>query len=270
VLKGTAQSCVSAIAPGTPGPVPGVPPATGLAPTLRVASAGPPRAAVGDPALFTITVTNAGQAPATNVKIAAGADVVMRANRASDDHNKIGSDLVWMIASLPPGQSVERRIEYVCEASAPRACSRVTVTCDEGQRADTEACLEIAGPAQPLSLTVANLTNPVVLGNEVRYDIRVTNFSAQPDRNVVLVVNLPNELSPIPQATSGPPGLRFNVLGQTIQFFPVAEIRPGETVSFRVVAVARQPGEVRPQASVTSANTPTPVTAGTSTTILAQ
>ena len=103
-----------------------------------------------------------------------------------------------------------------------------------------------------LSLTVTDLRDEVAVGGNVVYEVTVTNLRNTPDANIVVVVTVPEGLSP----TAGGVGIvapsNPNIGQRVIRFNPVAEIRPGESLIYRIPIRAEQAGQFRSQIRVTS------------------
>lgn len=244
---------------------PPVQPSTGPKPVLNVRKSGPVRKVMGEQAEFTIDITNVGSVPATNVKIADSYDLALDPVNATDGHRLVGNDLVWVVDTLPPGKTIRFQINCKCVGRADRACNRATVTCDEQVRGDGEACLEIVAFQSQLSVTVADSKDPVSVGGDVTFDVRVTNNAQVPDARVEVAVTLPPELQVVGGAIQGPTAGR--VQGAFVVFDPIATLAPGQTASFRVPCRAARQGTVQTRAEVRSASTPTPQAAIESTTV---
>jgi len=270
-IRSSAQACVIAVQPTAPPPVVVPPPSTTQPPVgqpvLTVRKTGPVRAAVGDVVTFSIIVENRGAVPATNVRVLDNYDLALKPTRASDGWELAGNDIFWNVPQLLPNQVYERKVECLCQSPAARACNRATVTSQEGVRSDAEACLEISGRRDVLAVVVVDRRDPVIVGDEMSYDVRITNNAPVADREVVVVITLPNEATPA-AGSEGP--TQFALNQRTLRFAPVAEIRSGETLTFQIRAVARQPGAAVLRAEVTSSAATTPVVATESTNIFAQ
>ncbi|MBL8825622.1 MAG: DUF11 domain-containing protein [Planctomycetaceae bacterium] len=284
-MLGSTRKCISALAaanpvpqvPAQPQPQPQPQPAqppqqpqpapAGPRPTLSVRKSGPDRRAVGERADFTIDITNTGTVPVTNLKLTDNYDQALNPLQATDGHAFAGDDLVWIVDALQPGKSIRFQVNCECTRRAPRACNRVTVTCAEGARADGEACLEVQGPANALTLTVTDSRDPVALGNDCVYDIRIKNNSSESDRQVRVSVVAPTEMQPVELGTQGQ-GVTFTVQGQNVTFTPINEIRAGETIRFQVNMRAVRPGTARVQVQATSTASTAPALGEASTTVI--
>jgi uncharacterized repeat protein (TIGR01451 family) len=246
------QACVTAVAQA--------PAAPAARPTLQATKTGPPRLSVGQIADFTIVIVNLGQVPATQVRVADNYDTVLEPTNATKNYNWVGNDLVWVVDSLPAGQRATFAVRCRCTAPAAKACNRVTVTTAEGTSDSADACVEItpaaaaaapaAAGAPSLSMTVADLVEPVGVGQNTTYEVKVTNAGQGPDHNVVLRATFPDQMTPLAVGTSGPS--KVTILGKTVSFDAIPEIQPGEQLTYQIQARADQAGQVRFRAQVTS------------------
>ncbi|MEX2119289.1 MAG: DUF11 domain-containing protein [Pirellulales bacterium] len=239
-------------------------------PRLSVRKTGPDRRRVGETAEFLIEITNNGRQPATELKVLDHYDQdALDPVSATDGYSWTGLDLVWNVDVLPPGKTIVFQVHCRCLRPAARSCNGATVTSREQARADGEACLEIAPAAaggSSLSISVADVRDPVAVGNQTTYEVRVTNNSQAADRQVAVAVTVPSGMTALVVGSSGPAAYR--VEGRQVRFDPVREIRPGETLSYRVEARAERAGGGRCQVEVTSERIQQPRTAETTTTIV--
>lgn len=242
--------------------------ATGIVPeqpareaTVSVKKAGPAQGTVGQLADFTIDVTNTGQNALTNVRVIDRYDAALLPREATEGYQLEDGNLVWTFAQLQPGQTARIQIRCNCLQPAAKACNRVSVTSNEGARGSSEACLEIRQttdkPAPPgtrpegtLSLTVTDLRGMVAAGKELTYVVQVVNNGITPDRQVVVTATLPEGMTPVRLGTTGPAEPSFD--GQTVRFPPVPEIKPGQTLTYRVRAQTKKPGKVVFRVTATS------------------
>jgi uncharacterized repeat protein (TIGR01451 family) len=278
-VRATAQGCVTASEPAAP-PPPGTPPATQpplttqppvTPPTdarIEVRKTGPAWQFVNRAAEFVMRIKNVGTARVNNLRIVDSYDLSLDPTSATAGYSQVGDDLAWDVDTLGPGQEITFQVHCLCLEPAARACNRVTVTTAEGARADGEACLEIRQPPPGLSVTIADLRDPVRAGNSLTYEVRVTNNAETADRDVRLTVTLPPQLTPVREGIAAPTK-EITIDNNVVHFGSVAEVRPGETLSYRFQARAASAGNVRVQASVISASLGNqPIVADESTEIL--
>lgn len=255
----SAQACLTADGIAAEGPQ--------LEPGGRAAVAikktGPAARAVGELAEFTIELTNAGDRPLAQLKVVDRYDASLAPAMATEGYQLVGNDLVWTIDALAPGKTTKLEVHCRCLSAAAKACNRVSVASQEGAKAEGEACLEIraAAPPEPapaaaLSMTLEDLFDPIAAGKELTYDLRVANDGQAADGQVAVTVVVPDGMTPVALGTSGPG--KPAIEGQVIRFAPVAEIRPGQTLTYRIRILAKQPGRFRLRAELTSQNQPSP------------
>jgi uncharacterized repeat protein (TIGR01451 family) len=193
--------------------------------------------------------------------------LALKPTKASPGWKLAGNDIYWDLPQLAPNQALEYKVECLCQSPAVRACNRATVTSQEGVRADAEACLEISGRRDVISVTVSDNRDPVSVGDEIAYTVRVTNNAPVSDGEVIVAVTLPNEATPA-AGSQGPTAFALN--NRTLRFAPVAEIRPGETVTYTIRSIARQAGAAAVRVEVTSNAAQTPIVATETTNVFAQ
>jgi uncharacterized repeat protein (TIGR01451 family) len=239
---------------------------------VSVKLTGPSAASVGEDVDFFIELSNDGVQPLTNLRVVGDFDLALNPKGASEKVAGYEGDAIyWTIASLSPGEKKTFQVRCACTKEASRACLRVKVTAAEAEPVQQEACLLIraaaAASATGLSMTVTALHNPIAVGKELTYVIRVTNSGKTDDSQVVLKVVIPPEMIPSLLGTYGP--TRANPpQGQTIEFLPVDRIAPGVSLTYRVGVQARNAGDVWFQAELTSRNQRQPILAEARTTII--
>lgn len=140
------------------------------------------------------------------------------------------------------------------------------MTTAEGTRTDAEACLEITGQRPALTIGIFERSDPVRVGEEVAYDIRVTNNTPVPDNEIVVVVSLPPEMT-VAAGTNGPTNFAEN--NRVLRFAGVSLLRPGETLTYQIRATARAAADAAPlRVDVVSTSSPNAVTANETTRIV--
>ena len=233
-VRASAEACVEVIDPRRPG--------------LSVTKTGPVRQQVGDVAQFVIDVTNTGTAPLESIRIADQYDLTLDPVEATDGYEFEGDDLVWIVERLEPGQTVSRRVNCRCLEPATSACNRVVVTAAGGLRAGDDVCLEIArgqsvAPQQAtLSVDVADLRDPVQVGRDVIYVIRVANQGTSTVSDLQVTAHVPTGMAPLIEGTAGPTSAAID--RQAVRFEPLELLDPGQTVAYEVRARAERAGNV--------------------------
>ena len=226
-----------------------------------------------------IDVVNTTEAAQQGLKLSVDYDQALLKPEAATKGIPATGELIWDVPTLLPGQTQRFRIQCRCLA-AGRACTIATVTSTGGPKVAQEACVVIStaggqaaapnesvpaesGPAlsaspaaasleprQPsrVTVTVAEQSDPVRVGSEITYFVTVKNPASYADRQVLLKVAIPAEL----QLISGSGPTRNRISGQTITFDPIAELRAGEQVEYRLRVKAAAAGTARLDAAVSS------------------
>lgn len=269
-LRASQRACVNASGTAIPG-------GAGDQPSISVRKTGPATRPVGEIASFTITVANNGRVPLTQVRVSDNYDPMLEPDTVTGGYEFVGDDIVWTIPEVQPGASFALEVNCRCLSPSNRACNRVTVTTREGARGESEACVEIRPAAAAggdgansatsgnLTLTIADLRDPVAVGNDVTYEIRVVNNGATADQQAVITVTAPPELTPV----SGTGAARGDIDGQTVRFQPFGEIRAGDTIRYQVRMRANRPGAARVRVQLQTRGSPRPIVAEEATTIVA-
>ena len=288
-LAATAQACVQAAAPAG-----GAIPASA---NLRVRIAGPDQQNVGDLAEFTLSVTNIGDAPLTNVRIAYNYQFrgSLEPANVTDGPKHIPGELTWSAPLLRPNQTETHTVQCSCLKADPAAVSRLTVTCDQGFTQSDEIATAIvergaAGAAVPpaaspdrdpptgidppmtgdLVVDIADLANPARVRQPFAYLITLKNNRNVADQNVTMAIKLPDgmtfgKLSPL----TSPP--TFSQDRKTIYVPAIAEMRAGETLPpFRLEVLPTKPGNLKLHVEIESRRSTKTLVQEKETTVLAQ
>ena len=292
-VRASSQGCVMAVEAGPSGPAasgatapsgpargPGPqipsPPLTrpGAPPALTVKKTGPAEAAVGELIEFTTRITNVGEQAFSDLRLTDQFDTALVPEFASEGYRSEGNDLVWTIHGLSPGKTAKFTIRSRCTRPVAQACNRVIVTTAAGERVEDHVCLVIRNAAPPkppaaretpagkLTVSVADLQNPVTAGSEVTYLVRVTNDGRAAEKQIVLTAILPAGTT-VDRMMTGAEGKaipQYDKTG-TVWFTPVAELAPGETLIYRVRVQTREAGHIRMHVEATSRDHPRPIVA---------
>jgi uncharacterized repeat protein (TIGR01451 family) len=137
-------------------------------------------------------------------------------------------------------------------------------TAERGVNAEKEHPVIIEGIAAMLVQT-ADTTDPVEVGGETSYEIRVLNQGSKAATNVRLTVALPPELKPL--AAEGP--TRHAIEGNRVSFDGLARLAPKADATFRVRVQGLRPGDLRTRVQLMTDEMQSPVTNEESTRVFA-
>jgi uncharacterized repeat protein (TIGR01451 family) len=172
-----------------------------------------------------------------------GVDYFCASNRGGYQEN---TRLVyWLLDQMQPGQAQTLAIK-VQPKQGGQFSGEVIARAEGLGEVKTPVNLVVEGFAD-LAISVVDQDNPLPLGKDTIYDIRVTNPGSAPARNVRLHVDFPAGLERL--AAEGPiqtTGRTSHNLGpRSITFEPVLLLPVQGTLIYRFRARADQPGEQR-------------------------
>jgi len=212
-----------------------------IAPRLDLALNGPKRRFLEREAAYELSVHNPGTASAEQVELVAylppGLRFVSANNRGHyDEGNRAVS---WRLSELPVNETGTVQL-VTMPVQAGQQKLRLRGTAEKGVQAEQEHPVLIEGIAA-IMFEVADVRDPVGVGGETTYEIRVVNQGTKAASNVRLAVDLPPEFRP--KAAEGP---TRNVLeGNRVLFEPLARLAPKADTTYRVRARALRPGDLR-------------------------
>lgn len=226
---------------------------------VELTKVGPKERMIGQTADYQITVTNPGDKPLTQVVLVDQAPASTSIVATKPEACVNGNQAVWQFPELKPG---EKRDFFITLTTCTPGyfCNRVSVDNCQRCRANAEACTRWKGRPE-LNLCFADTDGPLCIGETDTYIVRVTNQGSEEDTNVNVVVRFPAEV--VPLNASGPTPAQ--VSGGTVTFAPVKIFGPRQTLEFRIDGQAKQSGDARIKAEVSSDSIKTPIVQETST-----
>jgi uncharacterized repeat protein (TIGR01451 family) len=230
-----------------------------LKPDLELAAEAPSVRFLGRPAKVDLVLRNKGDGPARDVQLTQVIGAGLRFETASDGGRFSGGQISWNLSTLNPGE--ERTVSYSMVADrigSVRCAATAKAPCAE---ASTDVNIEIRGMAA-LLLEVVDQVDPVEVGANEVYDIRVRNQGTAPATNVKIECVLPKEMTFV--SAEGP--AKFTSNEQSLMFVPIGSLAPGQEAIFKVVVKANDEGDLRFQVKLTSDQLKSPVIENESTT----
>jgi uncharacterized repeat protein (TIGR01451 family) len=226
------------------------------APTLEMAIDMPLRRFLQRPATCTISMVNAGTAPARAVELAAQLPPGMKFVKANNAgwHDDRTHRVLWSLEELPAGETGTVQVVVMPIELGPQKIVAAARSAD-GLSAQAGHTCDVEGLAA-LSFEVLDSEDPIEVDGVTEYVVRVGNQGTKPATGVRLVATLLGDLEPV--EAQGPGGHRFENL--TVAFEPLAKLAPAEEAVFRVQARGRRAGDQRIQVQLTSADNAAPIT----------
>ncbi len=214
---------------------------------------GPKERMIGGTADYQITVTNPGDKTLTNVVVTDQAPSATSIVSVKPEGSVSGNQAVWQFPELKPGEKKDFFITLTT-CTPGFFCNKVHVDNSQHCQACAEACTRWKGRAA-LNACFGDSENPICIGETNTYTLRLTNQGSEEDTNVNVVIRFPAEITPL--SASG--DSQAKVSGNTVTFAPIKTLGPRQTVQFRVEGQAKQSGDARIKAEITSDSIKTPI-----------
>ena len=236
-----------------------------VAPSLAVSIDGPTRRYLERPASYVIGVDNPGTAPAKDVKLVThlprGLEFV-RANNLGE-YDATTHSVYWSLAELPEGERGEVEVVAMPVAAGEHTLS-VESEARDGLEAEKSHVVRVEGVAS-LSFEVRDLADPIEIGGETTYDIRVLNEGTKAATNVKVRVEAPTGLRVV--AAQGDAPNRIDA-GRA-EFAALPRLEPGQKAAFRVRVTGAEAGDQRVTVLVESDDLSRPIRREESTRVFA-
>jgi uncharacterized repeat protein (TIGR01451 family) len=227
-----------------------------VAPALEVSVDGPKRRYLERQATYTVMVSNPGTAAAKEVELVThlprGLKFVEANN--SGQYDPQTNSVHWLLEELPP-QEIGKVTVTTLPIEAGEQTVRVEGTAQRGLAAEKEEVILIEGVAAIL-FQVVDVADPIEVGGETTYEIRVVNQGSKAANNVEIVALLPAEMKPV--GAEGP--TRHELDGQQVRFAPLERLAPKADTTYRVRVQGLEPGDMRVRVQLLTDEIRTPVT----------
>jgi len=227
-----------------------------IAPELEVSLDGPRRRYLERPATYTITIANPGTASANEVKMTAFLPKGMKfvdTNNAGEYYAE-QHVVSWEVAELPAGRTGTVELTLLPIEDGEHKI-RVEGRGDMNLVDEAEQVVAVEGLAS-LYFAVADSHDPIEVGNETMYEIRVLNEGSKTATNIRVAAELPPELKPL----EGDGPARGAVQGQTVMFEPLARLAPKADALYKVRVQGAVEGDHRIRVQILSDEMQRPVT----------
>lgn len=229
-----------------------------VAPELDLVLKGPQRRYLERKATYTLSVSNPGTAGAEGVKLAVFLPRGLKFVEADNNgHYEPETRAVhWTLAELPAKEMGTVELTTMPVESG-RQKLRFRGTAVKVPPIEKEKPVVIEGIAAML-FEVRDVDDPIEVGGQTTYEIRVLNQGSKAAMNIRLTVLLPPGMKPL--TAEGPGGTRSVVEGNQVFFDGLARLAPKADTTFRVRVQGLQPGDQRVRVQLQTDEMETPVT----------
>jgi uncharacterized repeat protein (TIGR01451 family) len=228
---------------------------TVMEPGLTLRKQGPTQRYLGREAEFDLEVENPGTAPTQEVVVIDTIPEGFEFANATDGgaYEAASRQVAWNLGTIAPGQRRGMSLKLIARIAGDWKNQAVA----RGRRvpeATAEAPIHLEGvPA--LMLEVVDLDDPVEVGAETTYEIRVVSQGNCPTTNLKIVASVPAGMASV--EAKGP--TEAHVHGSLVSFDPLPKLAARADALYRVRVRAVQPGDWRFKVEMSSEQQPEPV-----------
>jgi hypothetical protein len=169
---------------------------------------------------------------------------------ASDggQHDAAGRQVSWRLGEIAPGKSKDVRLELAPTLPGDHH-QRIIVQAARGERAETEIRTRAEGVAA-LVAEVADTDDPIEVGAETTYEVRVLNAGTKEDAGVKLICTVPDKMELV--AVQAP--CRYGMEGKNVIFEPLSRLQPRGDALYRITVRGMAPGDARFKVQISSSS----------------
>jgi uncharacterized repeat protein (TIGR01451 family) len=219
-----------------------------VAPALQISVDGPSRRYLERQATYQVNVENPGTAVAKDVELVTKLPKGMRFVRANNmgQYDPATHAIYWSLAELPQGE--RGSVELVAMPVQPGDQTlEVESRAQQGLEDHTSQQVVVEGLAA-IMFEVRDAVDPIEVGGETAYEIRVVNQGTKAATNVGVAVALP----PGMKATAAESETRYEIQAGGVVFEPLSQLSPKAESIFRVHTQGVQSGDQRVTVEVKS------------------
>ncbi|MDA1054157.1 MAG: hypothetical protein O3C40_27225 [Planctomycetota bacterium] len=236
-----------------------------IAPQLQVAISGPRTRYLERQVTYEVAVANPGTSTAYDIQLVTflpkGLKYVSADNKGSYDAGRHA--VYWSLAELAAEESGGVQLTALPIETGEQKL-RVEGTANLDLSAKFEHTTNVQALTE-LAFTVQDVHDPIEVGSETMYEIRIVNNGNTVATNVQIAAALPEQLTPI----KGEGPTKVIVEGQQVFMEPLARIAPRDEVVYRIAAKGVGAGDHVIAVQLASDESPTPVTKQESTKVYA-
>jgi uncharacterized repeat protein (TIGR01451 family) len=209
--------------------------------SLQILVKGPAHSPINQETEYRIEVVNAGAGPVTGLKLTMALPLGLDFSEADGATHSPAARLVeWSLSSLPAGNTWNTSLKLRGKTAGERLLQTL-VQADRNLKARTTTHVRIEEGASGLTLDVEARDDPLEVGAETVYEIRVVNQGDAPCTNVSIIALAPEGLKPT--QADGPTNQRLQK--QQITFEPLAQLASHAEAKYRIHVKGQRPGDWR-------------------------
>jgi uncharacterized repeat protein (TIGR01451 family) len=211
-----------------------------VAPKLDIVMEGPKKRYLEREATYQLSVSNPGTAAAQGVELAAYLPAGMKFVSANNQghYDEVSRAVFWRLEQLPTRET--GTVELVALPVEPGQQSiKLRGSAQKVQTIEKEQPVVVEGIAAVM-FQVADSVDPIEVGGEATYQVRVVNQGSKAAGNVQLMATLPPEM----QALSAEGPTRYAVQGNNVIFEGLARLAPKAEAVYHLRVKGVRPGDL--------------------------
>ncbi len=227
-----------------------------VAPDLHVTVEGPERRFLERPATYQVSIDNPGTAPAKEVQLVTHLPKGLQFVSANNlgEYNAAAHSVIWSLAELPANE--RGTVELVALPVEPGEHTlQVSTKARDGLADEIQKQVTVEGIAA-LMFEVVDRDDPIEVGGETGYEIRVVNQGSKAAGNVQVTAIMPPGL----RALSGHGDTRHAIQGDRVVFAPLPQLGPKAETTFHIQAQGIRDGDHRIKVQITTDEIREPIT----------
>lgn len=208
-------------------------------PVLAITKTGRETEYLGRGISYEITVTNKGNAPATQTVVTDTLPAGVTDVKSTQNGVLAGNVVTWQIGTLAPNASKTVNVSYMPgNEGTYRNTAKATAVCAEAVSASSQTAIK-GIPA--VLLEVVDISDPIAVGQNETYMITVTNQGTATDTNIKVTATLEDTMEFV--NASGATNGTFE--GGKVTFAPLPTLAPKAKATWRVVVKAKKAADAR-------------------------
>jgi hypothetical protein len=214
-----------------------------LMPKLDVAMSGPKLRYLDRHAVYVLKVTNPGSAPVNSIEVQELIPSGFKFHQANNggQYQEATRLVSWTVGELQPGESKDIAVDLIpIEAGEHRLIARAQAA--RGLKSEAEIRTMVEG-LPSLFIEVGHIDDPLEVGAETAYEIRLANTGTKMETNVEVVCTLPEQLEF--RGAKCSTSLKYRQEGRELIFEALPRLAPKADVIYRVQVRGVAPGDIR-------------------------
>lgn len=227
-----------------------------IMPRIDLEATGPKLKYLDRKAVYTIKVTNPGDAPAFNVSVTDAIPAGFKFLQADNGgrHDFSTRTVSWFLGEIAPGQTREVKVECLAINTGEHQ-HKILAQASRGLKQEQAVVTRVEG-LSAIMLEMVDLDDPIEVGAETSYEVRITNTGSKTETDVKLVCMVPEKMQF--KGATGP--VKFTQNGNEIIFEPIPRLAPRADAIFRITVKTTAAGVVHFKSRLTSTLLTEPVT----------